>query len=134
MTTLGFVLAFMLWISPALAQDSTLVGHYTVAGTNPDGVPYTSTAEIQEAEGIFRLEWRDKDRTVAVGMGVVDGTTLAVVFQTDGGLIGLVSYRINGQTLTGRWIFPGHPSIMTEVLTRVDERLHGAEKGPSQRL
>lgn len=132
----SLMLACLLLVLPACvsAQD-TLTGTYTVEGLNDDGSTYTFQADVVEEGGVLSLSMRNERGDVAViALGLREGDIVSTVFQTSDGAIGLAVYRIEGDTWRGRWIVPGAPGILTETLTKVDPRLHGAEQGPKSVL
>ena len=140
MKTLLLVIAVVLNTAAAshglLAQDTSLVGAYTVEGISPteDGRKerYTGRVELTEANGVYSLEWfNDQNQPTAVGVGLRDDKILSVIFKGGHGVIGLASYRIDRGKLIGKWTLPGAADgVFEETLTKADPRLRGAERGP----
>lgn len=134
------VIAFGVTIALTIAQDQqgqatlTLAGSYTVEGME-DKQAYTGRAEVTtEANGTVNIEWfNDKGEPTAIGVGIRDGQILSVIFKNAGG-VGLVSYRIDGGKLIGKWTYPGLAGVFPETLTRSSDKLHGADKKPGLSL
>lgn len=128
---LAFIVA-LLAVGLHAQEPQSIVGHYSFAGQHWNGAPYKGFMEITETQGIYRLQWGDPPS--AMGVGVREGAVLSVVFMTSDHAIGLASYRIEGTTLHGQWLLPpDETSVQPEVLTKLDPRLHGAERGRGPR-
>jgi len=110
----------------ATAQTS-LVGTYTVEGTNPDATTYTGHAEVIETDdGIGITLTNEAGEVMGMAIGLREGNVISTVFQTSDGAIGVAAYRIEGDQLIGHWRVPGLDGVFTETLTKADPRLHGA--------
>jgi hypothetical protein len=123
---LAFVLCSVLGVQ---AQD-TLAGAYTVTGANEDGSSYTGRAQVTDTDGILRIEMSDEQGVASIAIGLREGNVVSVIFQTREGAVGVASYRLENGRWIGRWTLPGSDVVLTETLTKVDPRLHGAETGP----
>jgi hypothetical protein len=117
----------LLW--GAQAQD-TLAGAYTVTGANEDGSSYTGRAQVTDTDGILRIEMSDEQGVASIAIGLREGNVVSVIFQTREGAVGVAIYRLEQDRWIGRWTLPGSDVVLTETLTKVDPRLHGAETGP----
>ena len=136
----GHLLAVVL-VATALHGDATarqeaLGGVYLVEGMNPDGVAYTGVVELTATGAQWHLAWTFEPAGTAIGFGVLQGDVLAVIFQTDGGLIGLAAYAVERSTtpmrLRASWIVPGAADVMTETLVKTVVRDPALLRGPRQ--
>ena len=107
-------------IAPSHASDlGTIPGTYVVTGVVPDGTKYTLEARIlAEDKQTARIDYYIEGDLVAVGIGIRTGNVLSVIFQTSNGAIGLSSYKVEKNTLTGTWVLPGFKGHGIEVFTR----------------
>ena len=124
----AIVLLLAVLNAPTIAQAPSFVGAYTTIGRDADGKPFAGTVEIRSTNdaAVFLVQW-DAAPNGSVGVGILDGAVLAVIFQTEGGAIGLGSYHIDGNQIIGRWLFPGEPGLHVETLTKQDPaKTHGA--------
>lgn len=125
-----FLMALALFQLPAQVQ-APLAGSYTVAGTNEDGSEYAGTATVTEHDGLVDAKMYDQAGDLgSIALCLREGAVVSCIFQTRDLVVGVASYRIEGDKWIGRWYVPGSMAILKEVLTRVDPRLHGAETGP----
>ena len=110
--------------SPVPAPDVPDVsGSYEVTGSNPDGSVYHGSASIEPHDGLWSLQWSFPPDGGSIGVGILTGDVLSVIFQTSGGDIGLAVFKVKRGTgtvftLEGPWLAPpngrGH-----EILRRV---------------
>lgn len=117
------------FLSPMQAQSRLdLSGTYRVDGKNQDGSAYTGSVEIaQSGSEQLSFRWsfprRNGDVQVNIGLGLLQGDAVAVVYQAEqgDGAIGLATYRIERTPLLkliGRWMIPGENIVSDEVLTK----------------
>ena len=130
----------LFWVTVAVCtaiifgQDSSLTGSYAVEGKEEQQA-YTGRADVTEADGVVILDWyTDNGDHIGTGLGIREGAVLSVVFKNAGG-IGLISYRIDGSKLIGKWMYAGSQGVFPETLTKTDSKLHGADKkGPKTKI
>ena len=115
-----FLLTLSTIAGSAQAADD-LDGFYAVKGQNPNGKAYEATASITKLTNSYSLQWQFDGVVSAVGVGLRKGDTLAVIFQTAEGQIGLAIYVVKGKTLEGSWTAPGSDMVTGEVLTKTKE-------------
>jgi hypothetical protein len=88
----------------AISTKASLVGSYTVTGTNVDGEPYTGhhIVDISLApSGPLELDW---DNGKQVGVGHVIDNFLAVAYLSKGRTV-ILTMTINPDgSLSGRWL------------------------------
>jgi hypothetical protein len=97
------VLAVAAAVAPAVAEIAapTLVGSYTVSGTDPAGKKYARNASITLApSGALELEW---DNNKLVGVGHLIGNVLAVAFSGAGRAAIMVLNVNTDGSLSGKW-------------------------------
>lgn len=130
--TLGVVFAATACAAAQTGPD--LPGVYLCAGTNPDGQPYEAVVEIAQEGEVWALRWTFEPHGQAVGVGVLRGETLAVIYQTESGVIGLVAYTLERDgpelRLVWQWTVPGLPRLLTETLTKTSVRNPALLRGP----
>jgi len=113
----------------AQADSYGLEGTYLVSGTNPDGTFYDGYATLSEAGGIYSVEWKIGGTDVTgIGVGLHEGSTLAVIFQTVDGIVGIAAYGISGGKLVGHWHVPGVEGVFTETFTKTDPEAQPSDK------
>jgi hypothetical protein len=77
-------------------------GFYLCAGEDGRRA-YKLDLEIRpHREASYLLRWFDRGRRMADGIGVLEGGRLSVAF-TNGRGVGVASYEIGAERLTGRW-------------------------------
>lgn len=108
----------------AARQQATgdVAGSYLCEGTNPDGMTYRGTVEVTQDGDVWDLHWTFEPMGSAMGIGILHGSVLAVIYQTDAGLVGVAAYTSERQgttlRLVGRWAMPGFNRVGRETLTR----------------
>lgn len=106
--------------APAAKPDSKLEGRYQAEGVNPDGKPYRSTVDIEQAGDTYLLRWIERDGPpAAIGIGIVRGEYLSVSYLA-GRSLGVVVYHIErGPQLKGQWTVLGADGgLWPETLSR----------------
>lgn len=110
------------FLSMPLLGES-LTGEYGVTGFNPHTKePYRGTAHIEEKGDIYDITWHIKPKgPVYSGTGIRKGDTLSVVFSNPSNIsdVGVGSYTIEGDTITGKWIFQGRSKKGSETFRRL---------------
>lgn len=101
----------------ASQADDGLAGTYRCTGTNPDGTRYEGVVQVVVEADRVGLRWT-VGRSTYQGVGLRQGDTLAVLYDA-GGFAGLAVYRIDDDTIDGRWVLPGAPGYGTETWTRL---------------
>lgn len=125
-------------------NEPELIGHYTVAGANPDGKPYTGTLEIRKRDQHFQVRWELESGEVSYGFGFVhEGHLMLTIFSDpqSGQQMAptLAVYSVSKPdplTLEGRWAVIAAPGIHEETLVKVTPG-HPAKKPlpkPTHRL
>ena len=74
--SLTLAAALLLGAAPALADPS---GHYTIAGTNPDGSTYDASVLVAKVGDTFTLTYTLQDGTKLQGTGIGDDDVMAIV-------------------------------------------------------
>lgn len=125
-------------VAPRAAEKADLTGIYAVDGTNPDGSQYSAVAEIAAKGKVWFLTWSHQRGSV-VGVGILNGDVLSVIYSpSTGGAVGLASYAVKGDTLSGTWTIPSpeESEIGTEVLTKTKAKPNPspAARGPRLRV
>lgn len=100
-------------LAPAAAQIRQ--GLYEIEGKNPDGSDYKGAFALEEAPGAsWYAVWQVGDARL-VGLGLIQGGTLAVSFIVDG-RPGVAAYEVEPDgRLRGTWSTGG--GLGTEMLT-----------------
>ena len=96
-------------------------GFWAVTGKEASGKPYSGIVTIERKGEAYLLHWAMQGGTSFVGVGIRTGDQLAVswaVLRDETVLRGVNVYRIEGKTMSGRWLtLPGNGVIQTETLT-----------------
>jgi len=114
------------------AGEPELVGMYSASGVNPDGGEYRGIVHIETHGKSFVVTWMFPEgpgdtpseillRPNAVGIGIVNGDVLAVIYFGTR-MSGIVLYRIEeeGHRLAGKWTLAGGDGTLhTETLTKL---------------
>jgi hypothetical protein len=101
---------------PFRAEAQPAAGIYDMAGTNPNGSPYTGLVLLADrGSGAFQVEWNVSGQRIS-GWAVAQGDALAASYVLDG-RIGVVLYRRAGDAWRGVWSVSG-AGAGTETLTR----------------
>ena len=116
-----FTLAVLALLAPSALGQSTLLGAYSVQGTNPSasltgGTPYGGTATIASRQSVlFDVAWSTGAPSSGVGLHL--GDHFAAAF--GGPACGIALYERDPGTgvLSGRWAQPGGDTYGTERLT-----------------
>lgn len=93
-------------------------GSFTISeGKNPDGSPYSGTATISSHGDYDTLSWTISGAGGGnyVGVGIETGGVLAVGYGES--KPGVVVYKVNGGSLTGKWAMSGASGLGTENLS-----------------
>jgi hypothetical protein len=91
------------------SAELSLAGTYTIVGaTGPGGAStYSGTVDIDIDGELSRVRWTIPNTPPQAGVGLVerapDGDVLVVGYGAEGAGYGVVAYRVDGGTLTGRW-------------------------------
>jgi hypothetical protein len=114
--------ALIVAIAPVNVQSSIdPSGAYRCDGVSPDGQAYRAAVQIDRNGDTFIVRWLTPRGVVNVGVGVMNGNTLAVGYF--GASAGVVVYKIDGQKqLSGEWTdleASGH--VYKETLTRLND-------------
>jgi len=105
---IAFVFAFLAlvgWSAPASAQatNASLIGNYTVTGTEADGKAYDGPGPLaitMDKSGALELKW---DGGKYVGIGYVTGNQLAIASVAEGKVVvGIMDIKPDG-SLEGKW-------------------------------
>jgi hypothetical protein len=95
-----------------------LNGTYKITkAAGPDGKGYEGNVAIAPKGQTFEVTWTLPTESYS-GVGIQEGDLLIVGWGEAGKGAGVVSYKINGATLAGRWGAPGAPQLGTESLTK----------------
>jgi hypothetical protein len=89
------------------AGPNGLTGSYVIEqGLSPGATAgYRGSVTVDvAADDVHRLSWTFPDGSAHTGVGFIEDATLAVAFANAGVPHGVVVYRIDGGTLTGRWV------------------------------
>jgi hypothetical protein len=87
-----------------VAVGGDLSGNYKItSSSNPDGGSYQGMVRISGLGDAYRIVWTTGANQSYEGVGIQMGDALAVGWGTGSGKNGVVAYRINGGTLSGRW-------------------------------
>lgn len=116
------LMVMLWWPAPqGPREDLPVAGRYNCTGTDDRRNRYEITLQVRARDEGFLLLWsEDNGRVSARGIGMRDGSKLAVSF-TNGRAIGVANYAIGAGALTGRW-WGGQGSILTETCQRGDAR------------
>jgi len=84
--------------------SAELAGTYTANGKSLEGVAYEGTIVVTKRDSVYQFSW-DVARSKYDGVGVQAGKYIAVAYSTgtDGKGCGAVIYKIDGETLDGKW-------------------------------
>ena len=123
-TTAGAALLLLPAAMTSRASDvqQDLAGVYSCEGLLPDGTTYRGTVEIVRHANTFQLLWTMSPERRYLGLGLVNGNTMAVSYF--GGFGGVVAYQIvrgdRGPTLVGQWSeIHADGLVFTETLKKV---------------
>jgi hypothetical protein len=113
--------AFIVAIAPVYVQTThDPSGAYRCDGVSPDGQAYRAAVQIDKNGDTFIVRWLTPRGVVNVGVGVLNGNTLAVGYF--GASAGVVIYKIDNKQLTGEWTdLEASGQIYKETLTRLAE-------------
>lgn len=94
-------------------------GAYRCDGVSPDGQQYRAAVHIERTGDTFIVQWLTPRGVVSIGVGVLDGNTLAVGYV--GTTAGVVVYKLNEkQQLTGEWTdLEAKGQVYKETLTKL---------------
>ena len=93
-------------LQAALPESNTgIVGKYGCTGQGPDGKSYQVDLEIEKRNDAYGLTWSTSEGTTGVGVGLVKGSVLSVIFQT-AQAVGVAGYSISKNSLDGSWTVP----------------------------
>lgn len=103
-------LSVMIPVAAIAKKDKDLMGTYAVRGYNPgmstSGTPnYTGTLQVAQSNGAYLLTWtvgEGKTETYN-GVGVYANGILSAGFKNEKGAGGVVSYKVEKNTLKGVW-------------------------------
>jgi hypothetical protein len=91
------------------------VGTFNVTGTNPNGSAYKGKLTITEGPNdVYQFAW--STGTNYIGTGVKMGDYIAA--GSGAKQCGFVIYDVKGDTLNGKWGFPGSTALGTEKATK----------------
>jgi hypothetical protein len=118
--SLALILVAMLISFSALAAELRL-GAYTVKGANPGGQgAYDGKVTITQNGENYNMVWSlgPNGEQKQYGTGMVIGDILSVAYLDGSGQdFGVVTYKLDGNTLNGQWIPFGADVRGTETLT-----------------
>lgn len=109
--------------NPALGSEDLegpagLNGTYKITkAAGPDGKSYEGAVTITPKGDAFEVTWTLPTESYS-GVGIKEGDLLVVGWGEAGKGAGVVSYKVNKDTLVGRWGAPGSDKLGTETLTR----------------
>lgn len=108
------ILLLALLLAPGWAAAQR-AGTYALAGSNPDGSPYSGTVELAHGpNATWRITWRIAEQELE-GIALEQGGVLAGAYLL-GGEPGVVAWRVLPDgTLRGTWTVDG--GVGTETLT-----------------
>ncbi len=111
------ILVFVL--SPVLALGAGIEGVYDCKGSNPGGAgQYAGTVSIAKNGDVYNVNW-NIGAQVYIGVGLLDGDLLSVGYSdTSKSWFGIVTYKVKGDKLVGRWSMHGGAKTGTETLSR----------------
>jgi hypothetical protein len=104
-------------------DDIDITGYYTCKGKEAGGKNYSGIAVITKQREVYVVQWMIGAGAAFTGLGVRQGTTLAVGWAIPGDKGAMVRgtnvYKIEpGPRLVGRWAsIPGPGIVQTETLT-----------------
>ena len=115
----------------APAAQAQRNGLYNVAGTNPDGSPYTGQMIVQQVGlASWRVAWQIGENRFE-GYGMSAGPAFSVGF-TLGEAPGIAIYQVSPDgSMTGQWTLIGSSAIGTENLTPFDPPTNRAAPPPA---
>lgn len=95
-----------------------IVGTYDVQGTNPGGKgKYKGTLVITKTNETYKLVW--SVGAVYIGTGILKDNVLAVAYTDENKKwFGIVSYKVDGKKMDGKWCAHGGKALGTESLTK----------------
>jgi hypothetical protein len=95
-----------------------LNGTYKITkAAGPDGKSYAGSVAIAPKGDAFEVTWTLPGESYS-GVGIKEGDLLVVGWGEAGKGAGVVSYKMNGNKLVGRWGAPGSDKLGTESLTK----------------
>jgi hypothetical protein len=101
-----------------LEGPTGLNGTYKITkAAGPDGKAYEGTVAIAPNGQTYNVTWTLPTSSYS-GVGILEGDLLVVGWGEAGKGAGVVSYKVNGKNLTGRWGAPGNPQLGTESLAK----------------
>lgn len=84
------------------SEPASIVGKYGCTGQGPDGKPYQVDLEVEKHNDSYGLTWSTSEGATGVGVGLVKGNVLSVIFQT-AQAVGVAGYSISKNSLDGSW-------------------------------
>lgn len=95
-----------------------VTGKYHCVGQTPNG-DYEMLLEVVREEDNYYFLWHDTE-VQAKGFGLRVGDQLSAIYQFASGNLGMVTYTISPQTLTGKWTMGD--GVFPETCTFVEAR------------
>lgn len=104
-------------VTPPMGATGKHSGTYSITSAkNPGGGAYTGDVAITQNGQVYLLNWTvGSTKVKQVGVGIEDGTTLAVGL-SNAEPYGVVVYHVNGGQLDGTWALPNNPKLGAESL------------------
>jgi len=119
----ALLLAALCMLSAPLAAES-LTGTYGITGYDPStGESYRGKAKITGEEDVYQITWSlPIEKKVYIGTGIRQGDTVSFVFldQRAPESPGVLVYKIDDDTLSGKWVLLGRTRKGSETLKRLD--------------
>ena len=108
--------AFLLF---AHSASALVEGNYTIAkGANANGSRYGGTVVISKSGNSYQLNWLLADSGEQYsGVGILRDNILSVGWGS-GNSVGVVSYKVEGDTLNGTWTIAPGGRLGIEVLKK----------------
>lgn len=103
-------------------EPAGIEGYWTVNGKeSASGKPYSGIATIERKGEAYLVHWAMQGGSSFVGVGLRTGDSFSVAWALPRGdtvLRGLNVYKIDGKTMSGRWLtLPGNGQIQTETMS-----------------
>jgi hypothetical protein len=123
-----FLMAGILCLSFSTAFSGLYTGTYrSVTTDSQTNQVYTGKVIIERCGRNYRLTWKEDNRTILTGIGVLNGSVLSVAFTDPAGTQrGVMSYRLGfwfDSELEGTWAYFDDRGTGTERLTYLNSYL-----------
>lgn len=112
------LLGALFFALPAAALEEGVYELTGYGGPTLEKPLYRGTVEIRRTGQSWHLDWHIGAKQSQKGVAILTDKVLSVAyFDMSGKDAGVVSYRVDGRTLDGRWTSHGQAALLRELLS-----------------